>query len=111
MERAYIARGICEIETKSCVQFVPLMDGTENYVYIERSDEDVCQSRVGMKSLGRAQRLILSAFGSTTCFNSVKVVIHELMHTLGFFHEHSRKDRDQYVEIHLENLANSSFGI
>ena len=30
--------------------------------------------------------------------------IHEIMHALGFFHEHARIDRDDYVKVNYENM-------
>ena len=33
------------------------------------------------------------------------VICHEVMHSLGFYHEQSRSDRDTYVTIHLENVC------
>lgn len=42
----------------------------------------------------------------------IGVVLHELMHAVGFFHMHSRSDRDQYLKVnwnHIRKGAEKNF--
>lgn len=57
-----------------------------------------CHSYVGRKLQGH-QELNLGE----NC-NSLSVIIHEILHALGFLHEQSRKDRDSYVTINYGNI-------
>lgn len=38
------------------------------------------------------------------CLENEGKAIHELMHALGIFHEHTRADRDMYIDVHYENI-------
>lgn len=92
----FIEAIIREINTVSCVKFV--VRTTEvNYIQI-RFNSLTCQSEVGCKGKGRQY-----VFLNNHCMKR-NDILHELMHVLGFFHEHSRPDRDKYIEIKWENI-------
>lgn len=56
-----------------------------------------CYAHVGRR--GGNQRLSLGR----GCENH-GIIVHELMHAIGFYHLHQRFDRDQFLRIHWQNI-------
>jgi len=70
-----------------------------DYVYINKGgDNSGCWSWVGKQ--GGRQELNLQHNG---CIYR-DIALHEAIHAYGFFHEQSRVDRDNYVNIHWQNI-------
>ncbi len=67
-----------------------------DYVRFSPSTLSVCQSPVGRR--GGEQRITLA----DGCDKGA--TMHEILHSLGFWHEQSRCDRDTYVRIQWENI-------
>ncbi|XP_058828147.1 hatching enzyme 1.2-like [Topomyia yanbarensis] len=88
---------------RTCVRFVP-RENQPDYISIE-SSVDGCWSTVGRA--GGKQVLNLQR---NVCIRRTGTIMHELMHVLGFFHEHTRHDRDQYVKVKVQNIKPDSLG-
>jgi hypothetical protein len=81
--------------TKTCVRFVERKKEA-NYIYVKNGGG--CYTQVGMNT----GKQVLSLNGR--CLNEVGTPTHELMHVLGFMHEHSRSDRDKYIIVNTTNI-------
>ncbi|XP_075422808.1 astacin-like metalloendopeptidase [Ascaphus truei] len=102
-DSAIIYSAIQEYITLTCIRFVGRNTETD---YIQIRSIDGCWSYLGR--IGGAQDLSLL---STGCI-SKGIVQHELNHVLGFIHEHTRSDRDSYVDIkwtHIPDAFVSNF--
>ncbi|KAM4723164.1 embryonic protein UVS.2-like [Rhinophrynus dorsalis] len=93
---ALFAAAMQEFETLTCVRFVP-RTVESNFLAIKSLDG--CWSYLGR--IGGAQDLSLAKYG---CMNH-GVIQHELNHALGFLHEQSRSDRDNYVTIMTQYIS------
>ncbi|XP_028296462.1 high choriolytic enzyme 1-like isoform X2 [Gouania willdenowi] len=81
------------ISSMSCIRF---KKRTNELNYVTFTSGEGCASFVGCR--GGSQPV----FFSPTC--SVGNICHELIHALGFHHEHTRMDRDQFIDVHWDNI-------
>jgi len=95
-ERVYYYAAMNEISSLTSIEFLP--KGTSNSKYIEFKSDSKNSSPVGMQSNGQIIR-INDAFKN--------IIAHEIMHSLGFFHEHSRADRDSSIIVNLYNIRDA----
>ncbi|KAL3876057.1 hypothetical protein ACJMK2_033942 [Sinanodonta woodiana] len=77
-----------------CVKFTPRTT-EEDFLYLTKLDG--CWSAVGRR--GGNQTVSVG----DGC-NKKGIIMHELMHALGFWHEHNRPDRDNYINILWNNI-------
>lgn len=81
-----------EYHDRTCVRFRPYNKNDTNWIEI-RSDFGGCWSSVGMRDEGQVVNL-----NAPRCVRH-GVVVHELMHAAGFFHQQSAANRDEHVNI------------
>ncbi|KAG5318105.1 ASTA protein, partial [Pseudoatta argentina] len=100
-----IYKAITYINYMTCIKFVPWDTKAKDFLLIwPIIYPKGCWSFVG--KFGGAQILSLEPPDEKgpNCLENEGRAIHELMHALGIFHEHSRTDRDMYIDIHYDNI-------
>jgi hypothetical protein len=81
----------------TCVYFRPRQSTDKTYFKIQYGNG--CSAHVGHLT-NQQSTMTLQQNG---CFYS-RTIQHELMHVIGFYHEQSRPDRDQFLQINLQNV-------
>lgn len=90
-----------EISKWTCIKFVPRTAETD---YLNILNEATgCWSSVGR--IGGVQALNLESSGE--CVQK-GIIMHELMHAIGFYHTHSDYKRDEYIQVLKENIDESA---
>lgn len=93
-----ILKAIEEYHNKTCIRFRPYDEADENWV-VFKGNNTGCWSNVGMQEGPQIVNL------STPKCVTHGVVLHEILHALGFFHQQSSTNRDDYVKINWENIS------
>ncbi|KAI9557809.1 hypothetical protein GHT06_014558 [Daphnia sinensis] len=99
-QRRVLGYAISEFHSKTCIRFVPRTTQA-NYIYIRRDLNVGCWSYVGMNGNG-PQDVSLPDY--CVSYNYPGSVMHELMHAIGFQHEHQRPDQQYYITINYPNI-------
>ncbi|OQV16739.1 putative Zinc metalloproteinase nas-4 [Hypsibius exemplaris] len=81
----------------TCVRFVPRTT-EDDYLLISPGARE-CSAEIGNKRNGVQ---IVSLVPD--CIQQLGTIQHELMHSLGFYHEQARSDRDNYVDISWDHI-------
>ncbi|KAM9851531.1 meprin A subunit beta-like [Aulostomus maculatus] len=84
-----------QFRLRSCIDFKPL---ESEVLYISVQKDAGCYSYIG-QTVPYGQ---IVSIGEGCDF--IATVEHEFLHALGFYHEQSRNDRDDYVTIRFENI-------
>lgn len=96
-------QAIAHISDRTCLKFVPVTESPhfQDYIFVVGSVSRSCSSYVGRR--GGSQQISLPQ----QC-HRLGTFVHEILHVVGFHHEHSRTDRDDHVTILWENVQPGS---
>ena len=93
---AEIERAIRHLNDTTVLWFVPTQNAGSSHIDIV--DGNACQSGVGEPFWGDGYPTMLGV----TC--DFPRILHELLHAAGLFHEQSRRDRNDHVQIFWQNI-------
>ncbi|XP_053617150.1 hatching enzyme 1.2-like [Plodia interpunctella] len=100
-QRSLIMQAMDDYHRMTCLHFVPRRSQSD-YIVLQ-SKNTGCWSSVGR--IGGRQEVNLQSPG---CLTKKGTVLHELLHAIGFMHEQSRPERDDYVSVWYNNVKPGS---
>ncbi|CAD5123379.1 DgyrCDS11735 [Dimorphilus gyrociliatus] len=103
-QKAVIRQAIKVWESKTCITFQEVPSSYRQDTHLYFTKYYTCGSYVGRISSLVYQQIDLAP----QCLRKVGIAIHEIGHALGYWHEHQRSDRNDYVRVRQENAYMSS---
>ncbi|MBN3303311.1 MEP1B protein, partial [Amia calva] len=94
--KGVILKAFEQYRLKTCIDYKP-WTGEPNYISVFKGSG--CFSSVGNRHVGK-QRLSIGS----NC-DKIATIEHEFLHALGFWHEQSRSDRNDYVTIMWDRIS------
>ncbi|MEE6479189.1 hypothetical protein FKM82_012173 [Ascaphus truei] len=99
-DRKTLMEAFSDLQNSTCICFV---NRTNERDYISIEPAVGCYSNVGRAG---GMQLVSLAFECLRTERGKGVTLHELMHVAGFWHEHSRADRGDYIQITWNEIKN-----
>nr|XP_045589059.1 tolloid-like protein 1 isoform X3 [Procambarus clarkii] len=91
---------MADLESKTCLRFMARSE-EKPYLLV-----NVGRGNCWTSSIGYPREKVTINLG-LGCRHRARIT-HELLHALGFLHEHSRPDRDHYVAVNWDNIMKES---
>jgi len=97
--QAIFLEALAEVAFRTQIIFTRRSDETD-YIYVAADPDFNFSDSVGRA--GGRQNIVI------TSWNSKYIITHEIMHAIGFFHEQSAPDRDNFVVINTQNISQTA---
>ena len=100
-----IRQAMDDLEEKTCLRFLYSNDNSTVRIRFQRMLYDGCNSNFIGKMPDIYNPYFVQAINLGFGCNTKGIILHEIGHAIGFWHEQSRPDRDNYVKINWENVT------
>jgi hypothetical protein len=97
-QRRELQAAINYLQKRTPLRFIDSIKNETSFLFFVPATDDKCASYLGRQIGGQQVYL------GNNCKRDA--ILHEIMHALGFIHEHSRFDRDQFLKIDWEQIEN-----
>nr|QNH72423.1 toxin candidate TRINITY_DN36730_c0_g1_i5 [Pachycerianthus maua] len=97
----FINQAFQEFAKHTCIVFRPRNEQDQHWIRIVSDPTQGCSSLVGRNFVAVGPQPVNLA---VPMCQKAGIVMHELMHAIGFWHEQSRFDRGKYVRVNWENI-------